>query len=101
MYIMTPRRPPRVRRWSVATARARLPEVFAAAAREPQAVYRHDEPVGVIVSPREFVALDADRRERESRTLADAFAALRRLGADRLLVPKRRDRRNPFARDRH
>ena len=97
---MTIRRPPRVRRWSVAAARANLPDVFAAAAREPQAVYRHDEPVGIVVSPREFAALDAERRARDGQTLADAFATLRQLEAGPLPAPPRRDRPNTFARRR-
>jgi PHD/YefM family antitoxin component YafN of YafNO toxin-antitoxin module len=93
---MTVRRPTRTRRWSVADARANLPDVFAAAAREPQAVYRHDEPVGVVVSPRDFALLDAERRARDGQTLADAFAALRQLEAGPLAVPPRRDRANAF-----
>src|SRR4051812_10803990 len=93
---MTPPRK-RIRRWSVAEARAKLPEVFAAAAAEPQAIYRHDKPVGVVVSPREFVALDAERRARAGRTLADAFVELRSARIPPLPLPARRDRPNPFA----
>jgi hypothetical protein len=97
MYIMKERR--RARRWSVADARANLPKVLAGAAREPQAVYRRTEPVAVVVSPRAFEALDAARHARESETLADAFAELRRLGGA-LRPPRRRDRPNRFARRR-
>jgi PHD/YefM family antitoxin component YafN of YafNO toxin-antitoxin module len=81
----------RVRRWSVAEARAKLPEVFAAAAHEPQAIFRHNEPAAVVVAPRTFVALEARRAERERETLADAFAALRRLAAGPLALPRRRN----------
>jgi hypothetical protein len=94
---MTPPRTKRIRRWSVAEARARLPEVFAAAAAEPQAIYRHDEPVGVVVAPREYVALEAERRARAGRTLADAFAELRTARGPALALSARRDRPNPFA----
>jgi hypothetical protein len=87
---MTSRATKRVRRWSVAQARANFPDVFAAAAREPQAVYRHNEPIGVVVSPRDFVALDARRTERDGETLGDTFAALRLLGAGPLAIPRRR-----------
>ena len=95
---MSNRRPTRTRRWSVADARANLPDVFAAAAREPQAVYRHDEAVGVVVSPRDFAVLDAERRTREGQTIADAFAVLRGLDARLPPVPRRRDRANAFTR---
>jgi PHD/YefM family antitoxin component YafN of YafNO toxin-antitoxin module len=83
----------RARRWSVAEARANLPEVFAAAAHEPQAIFRHNEPAAVVVAPRTFLAYQALRAERE--TLADAFAALRRLAAGPLALPRRR---NPLER---
>ncbi|HVU53319.1 MAG TPA: type II toxin-antitoxin system Phd/YefM family antitoxin [Polyangia bacterium] len=88
---MSPPPSKRVRRWSVAQARARLPEVFAAAAHEPQAIFRHNEPAAVVVAPRDFVALEASRAARERETLADAFAALRRLAARPLALPRRRD----------
>jgi prevent-host-death family protein len=88
---MTP--PPRrqVRRWSVAEARANLPEVFAAAAHTPQAIFRHNEPAAVVIAPRDFVALEASRAARDRETLADAFAALRRLAAGPLALPRRRN----------
>jgi prevent-host-death family protein len=95
MYIMQPK-PPARRRWSVAAARAHLPQVLANAAREPQAVYRRAEPVAVVVSPRAFESLEADRLAREAESLADAFAELRRLGGV-LRAPRRRDRPNAFA----
>lgn len=46
MYIMG-----RKSTWSVATARQHLPRVIAAAAREPQAIYRRNELVAAVVSP--------------------------------------------------
>ena len=91
MYIMTSSPAKRTRRWSVAEARANLPEVFAAAAHEPQAIFRHNEPAAVVVAPRTFLALEARRAERERETLADAFAGLRRLAAGPLALPRRRN----------
>ena len=91
-------RPKKTRRWSVAEARAKLPRVFAAAAEEPQAVYRHDTPVAVVVSPRTFAALEAERLERRRETVGDAFAELRALDARGLVVPPRRNRANLFTR---
>jgi PHD/YefM family antitoxin component YafN of YafNO toxin-antitoxin module len=91
MYIMTSPPPKRARRWSVAAARANLPEVFAAAAHEPQAIFRHNEPAAIVVAPRDFLALEARRAERDRETLADAFAALRRLAAGPLALPRRRN----------
>jgi PHD/YefM family antitoxin component YafN of YafNO toxin-antitoxin module len=88
---MTSPPPKRTRRWSVAEARANLPEVFAAAVHEPQAIFRHHEPAAVVVAPREFVALAARRAERERETVGDAFAALRRLAAGSLALPRRRN----------
>src|SRR5215471_18831884 len=90
MYKTTPAPGKRVRRWSVAEARAKLPEVFAAAAHEPQAIFRHNEPAAVVVAPRAFLALEASRAARDRETLADAFASLRRL-AGPLALPRRRN----------
>jgi len=81
----------RGRRWSVAEARANLPEVFAAAAETPQTIFRHREPAAVVVAPLEFVALEARRAERERETLADAFAKLRALAAGAVALPRRRN----------
>ena len=81
----------RVRRWSVAEARANLPDVFAAAVHEPQAIFRHNEPAAVVVAPRDFVALEASRAARQRETLADAFAGLRRLAAGAVALPRRRN----------
>ncbi|MDB4980531.1 MAG: Antitoxin [Myxococcales bacterium] len=101
LYTMDRPRKPRqkkTQRWSVAEARAKLPRVFAAAAHEPQAVYRHDTPVAIVVSPRAFAALEGERLDRQRETLADAFAALRALDAGRIVAPPRRNRPNSFAR---
>ena len=91
MYIMMSPPGKRVRRWSVAEARANLPDVFAAAVHEPQAIFRHNEPAAIVVAPREFLALEARRAERQKETVADAFATLRRLAAGPLALPRRRN----------
>jgi prevent-host-death family protein len=84
-----------MKRWTVGEARARLPELFKAAARQPQRVFRRTEPAAVIVSPGDFEELSALRTESEKETLADAFVELRNLDAG-LEVPERRDRKNGF-----
>ena len=83
------------KRWTVGEARARLPELFTAAADQPQRVFRRREPAAVIVSPGDFEELSALRTESEQETLADAFAELRNLDAG-VEVPERRDRKNGF-----
>jgi len=98
MYMMK-KRDKGLQRWSVAEARANLPKVFASAAREPQAVYRRNRRVAVVVSPRTFDSLEAERAAQKTRSLADAFAELRDLGGS-IPEPRRRNRPNPFARSR-
>jgi PHD/YefM family antitoxin component YafN of YafNO toxin-antitoxin module len=87
MYRVTLALPRRTRRWSVAAARANLPEVFAAAAHVPQAIFRHNEPTAVVVAPRDFIAFEARRAERQRETLADAFVRLRRVVTGPLAPP--------------
>jgi prevent-host-death family protein len=87
-----------LKHWTVGEARARLPELFKAAARQPQRIFRRTEPAAVVVSPNEYEELDALRKESEEETVADAFAALRALDAG-LEIPHRRDRKNSFADD--
>jgi hypothetical protein len=88
MYIMA-----RKTRWSVATARQHLPRVIASAAREPQAIYRRNELVAVVVSP--AVAARAAPHPPEP-SLEGALAELRTICVEEdydLLVPRRRNRR--------
>jgi len=40
--------------------------VVAAAAQEPQSIFRHNEPAAVVVAPRDFLALEASRAEIDS-----------------------------------
>ena len=55
-------------------------------------------PVAVVVSPRTFAVLEAERLERQGETIGDAFAELRALDVGRIAVPRRRNRANPFTR---
>lgn len=85
-----------MKRWTVGEARAKLPELFKAAGREPQRVFRRREAAAVVVSPREFEELSALKIASCQETLSDAFAELRELDGGLELVP-RRDRKNGFA----
>jgi|HubBroStandDraft_6_1064221.scaffolds.fasta_scaffold1222957_3 hypothetical protein len=84
------------KRWTVGQARARLPELFKAAIREPQRVFRRKEAAAVVVSPQEFEELSALKIASSQETLSDAFAELRELDRGLEIAP-RRDRKNGFA----
>jgi hypothetical protein len=89
---MMPRRV--TKRWTIASARQRLPSLIASAAREPQPVYRRNKLVAAVVSPE--VAAGAVKPKRN---VSEALADLRRLCAAEayeLPVPGRRDRPNPL-----
>lgn len=86
MYMMS--------RWTIADARRRFATVLRSAAREPQAIYNRDRLVASVVAP--------DQVERTP-SIADSFAELRRTCEEEgyeLIVAKRRNRANPFARTR-
>jgi PHD/YefM family antitoxin component YafN of YafNO toxin-antitoxin module len=88
------------KQWSVAEARAHLPELFEAAAREPQQVFRRREAAAVVVSPGEFKNwMMLARREQRQPSIEDAFALLRAEEASEFETPERRDRENAFAVD--
>jgi PHD/YefM family antitoxin component YafN of YafNO toxin-antitoxin module len=84
------------KRWTVGGARANLPELFKAAVREPQHVFRRREAAAVVVSPQEFEELSALKIASSRETLSDAFAQLRELDGGLEMAP-RRDRKNGFA----
>jgi hypothetical protein len=94
MYMMaTPRKR---RRWTIASARQRLPKLIAMAAREPQAVYRRDKLVAAVVSPELKQEMDAAAVGGRGPTLAAALDELRGLCAEEgytLAPPKRIDRK--------
>jgi prevent-host-death family protein len=93
----------------MAEARRRLPDLLRAAQREPQILYRRDEPIGAVVSASELDRLDVSAAPG---SIAEAFVELRSIltiegetleGEERgeidLVVPERRNRPNPFADD--
>ena len=88
MYTMTKRR------WTIATARQRLPALIAEAAREPQRVYRRNQLVATVMSPEAAAAVPSVR------PLAEELALLKQLCVEEdytLPVAPRRDRANRLA----
>jgi hypothetical protein len=87
---------PRKRRWTIASARQRLPKLIAMAAREPQAVYRRDKLVAAVVSPEIKQEMDAAGVGARGASLAAALAELHRICAEdeySLVAPRRIDRK--------
>lgn len=79
-------------KWTMATARQRLPELVAAAAHEPQKVYRRNRVVAIVSAP------EAEP-EPARPTLAELFADVRRVCAEEnytLEIPPRTTRSNPL-----
>jgi PHD/YefM family antitoxin component YafN of YafNO toxin-antitoxin module len=96
MYIMKSKKA----RWTIASARQRLPTLIRSAASEPQAVYRRNKLVASVVSPELFLEMERTRMAGQRPRLADALAELRRLCAEEayeLQLPARRNRSNPFS----
>jgi hypothetical protein len=103
MYIMTGKR--KSRRWTMAEARKRLPDVVRAAEREPQVLYRREKIVGAIIGPQELQKLRPDVAAPKG-TIEDKFAELRKIldeeGIDSAFpegFPERSTRPNPFVDD--
>jgi hypothetical protein len=96
MYIMSEKK----KRWTIASARERLPTLIRSAAREPQAVYRRDKLVASVIGPNLFLEMERAQAAQKRPRLAEALAELRRLCAEEsyeLPRPPRRNRSNPFA----
>lgn len=86
--------------WSIAEAKQRFSEVVRRTAEEPQLIYNRDRLVAVVVQPEAFRGYEAWRKERERRTIGEAFAELRAICAEEgyeFELPAREDRPNPFA----
>ena len=86
--------------WRVAEAKQRLSEVLRSAADEPQTIYSRSRLIAVVVAGATFEEFKAWQAERRARTVGAAFAELRSLAADSgyvLAVPRRKNRRNSFA----
>jgi len=99
MYMMKGRKNTR---WTIARARQQLPSLIAAAAREPQAVYRRTQLVATVVGPELAARIEAGSTEQRP-PMADALAELRRICAEErynLSTGPRHDRSNPAARRR-
>ena len=87
--------------WNVAAAKQQLSQVLRDALQEPQTIYSHSRPVAVVVGGEMFEEFKAWQTERSARTVGATFAELRSLAGGagyRLAIPRRKDRRNTFAR---
>lgn len=86
--------------WKIAEAKQQFSEVVRRSASEPQLIFNRDRLVAVLVPPQTFKGYEEWRRERQHRTVADAFAELRALceaEGYELELPERSNRPNPFA----
>ena len=111
MYTMRKRPPARKarrktqKRWTMAEARKRLPDLVQAASEQPQVLYRRNEIVGAIVGPHELARLALPSQPPSLRSVGAAFAELRRINMEdadddfELVVAPRTSRPNPFADD--
>ena len=85
--------------WKIAAAKQNFSELVKAAEEEPQWIYNRDTLVAAVVPAvilKEFLEW---RRQKEGRSLAEAFEELRRICADEELtleIPPRQARPNPF-----
>jgi len=87
------------RRWSITSARRKLPALMGAAAREPQWVYRWTKLVAAVVGP-DVAAMLRERGMANRPRIADALAELRRICAEenyQFSSVRRTDRRNAAA----
>lgn len=92
--------------WSVVETKAKLSEVLKRAALEPQVIESRGEPVAVVLSFEEYMALKARSGEAGGKTESPmgrflrASEALRReTGGVDLELPPRTDRANPLIDD--
>jgi prevent-host-death family protein len=85
--------------WKVAEAKQKFSDIVRQAAREPQLIFKRDRLVAAVVDAETFAAFQAWREQQERRSLADAFAELRRIAAEEdytVELPPRHDRPNAF-----
>ena len=86
--------------WTVASARAHLSKVIAAAGDEAQVISNRGEAVAVVLGVEAYEAFARWRREHPTRTMAQAIEEVRLLCAEDgyALDPEPRETRaNPFA----
>src|SRR6476620_5631928 len=85
--------------WKIAEAKQKFSELVKAAEDEPQWIYNRDKLVAAMVPAETLKEFLGWRHQREERTLAQAFAELRRICEEEdytLEIPPRQERRNPF-----
>ena len=85
--------------WKIAEAKQQFSELVKSAEAEPQWIYNRDKLVAAMVPADTLKEFLDWRHQREGRTLAEAFAELRRLCEEEdytLEIPPREERSNPF-----
>lgn len=86
--------------WKIAEAKQSFSRLVRESAEEPQLIFNRHRLVAVVVEPESFQEFEEWRRQRERRSIGDAFAELRALCDEEdyeLVVPDRADRTNLFA----
>lgn len=85
--------------WKIAEAKQRFSELVKAAEDEPQWIYNRDKLVVAMVPAESLKEFLDWRREKEERTVGEAFEELRRIFDEEdytLEIPPRQERPNPF-----
>lgn len=86
--------------WKVGEAKQRLSDMIRQAETEPQLIYNRERLVAAVVDGESFKEFQSWEDGRKRRSLWERFAELRRIAAEdgyELKLPRRRDRRNAFA----
>ncbi|WOP14003.1 type II toxin-antitoxin system Phd/YefM family antitoxin [Ottowia sp. SB7-C50] len=91
--------------WNIGNAKQQFSEVLRLTAEEPQAIYKRDKPVAVVISAEDFEEFRRWKEQRQRPTLAQQFAEIRAAlvaeGSDGIEIPPRHDRFNPLVDDPH
>jgi prevent-host-death family protein len=85
--------------WKIAEAKQKFSELVKAAEDEPQWIYNRDKLVAAVVPAENLREFLDWRRQKQERTLGDAFEELRRICNEEdyaLEIPPRQERPNPF-----
>jgi antitoxin (DNA-binding transcriptional repressor) of toxin-antitoxin stability system len=85
--------------WKIAEAKQRFSELVKAAEDEPQWIYNRDKLVVAMVPAETLKEFLGWRREKQERTVGEAFEELRRICDEEdytLEIPPRQERPNPF-----
>ncbi len=89
-------------KWRVAQAKQRFSELVQAALSEPQPIYKRDRLMAFVVAADLFQEFLEWRQQRQNKSVADAFIAVRQAAVEEnfvLEIPSRVDRANPFMDD--